>query len=236
MRRDVFVSNNKEFIRIDEWSPTKRDNIILYDGKLIVIPFDKIFNRQNNEALNNFIIKKESYVKKLDHITHYINYFIKYYDDDNELLLSYLKLKFLIDNKSNNIPISTFIKLVYNILLTDSMIEKINKLVEDNYYIDLSPEDTNKKYNETLEFTEEHAKVLMSISMAMKLMVPVMFHYLNSYGLIKERSYIFRFYEGLFDTFGNNIDIYNKLWVSIYAKVNVNYVRNSVIWEQREIN
>jgi len=230
------VSNNKEFIRIDEWSPTKRDNIILYDGKLIVIPFDKIFNRQNNEALNNFIIKKESYVKKLDHITHYINYFIKYYDDDNELLLSYLKLKFLIDNKSNNIPISTFIKLVYNILLTDSMIEKINKLVEDNYYIDLSPEDTNKKYNETLEFTEEHAKVLMSISMAMKLMVPVMFHYLNSYGLIKERSYIFRFYEGLFDTFGNNIDIYNKLWVSIYAKVNVNYVRNSVIWEQREIN
>ena len=116
------------------------------------------------------------------------------------------------------------------------MIAKINKLVEDNYYIDLSSEDTTKKYNETLEFTQDHAKVMMAISVAMKLMVPVMFHYRNSYGLIRDRKYIFRFYEGLFDIFGREIDIYNKLWISIYSKVNVNYVRNSVIWEQREIS
>lgn len=225
----------EKFIRIDEWVPEKSDKKVLYDGKMVVIPFDKIFKRQNNDALNNFIIKKESYVKKLDHLTHYTNYFIKYYDHDNELLLAYLKLKFLIDNKNNNISLSTFIKLVYNILLTDTIIEKINQLVEDNYYIDLSSEDTNKKYNETLEFTQEHAKVMMAISVAMKIMVPVMFHYLNSYGLIKNRTYIFRFYEGLFDIFGQEIDIYNKLWISIYSKVNVNYVRNSVIWEQREI-
>jgi len=225
----------KEFIRIDEWEPSKKDIKITYDGKLVVIPFNKIFDRQNNDALNNFIIKKESYVKKLDHITHYINYFIKYYDKDNELLLSYLKLKFLIDNKDNNIPISTFIKLVYNILLTNTLVSKINDLVEDNYYIDLSSDDTGKKYNETLEFTQKHAKVMMAISMAMKIMVPIMFHYLNSYGLIKDRKYIFRFYEGLFDLFGKEVEIYNKLWISIYSKVNVNYVRNSVIWSQREI-
>jgi len=225
----------KEFIRIDEWEPSKKDIKITYDGKLVVIPFNKIFDRQNNDALNNFIIKKESYVKKLDHITHYINYFIKYYDKDNELLLSYLKFKFLIDNKDNNIPISTFIKLVYNILLTNTLVSKINDLVEDNYYIDLSSDDTGKKYNETLEFTQKHAKVMMAISMAMKIMVPIMFHYLNSYGLIKDRKYIYRFYEGLFDLFGKEVEIYNKLWISIYSKVNVNYVRNSVIWSQREI-
>ena len=46
-----------EFIRIDEWVPTKKDVKITYDGKMVVIPFDKIFNRQNNDALNNFIIK-----------------------------------------------------------------------------------------------------------------------------------------------------------------------------------
>ena len=204
---------------------------------MVVIPFNKIFNRQQNDALNNFIIKKESYVKKLEHITHYINYFIKFYDPDNELIMAYLRIKFLTDNKDNNIPIGTFIKMVYNILLTDTIIEKINRLVEDNYYVDLTSEDTTKKYNETLEFTETHAKVMMAISMAMKIMIPVMFHYLNSYGLIKERKYIFRFYEGLFDIFGKDadVDIYNKLWISIYSKVNVNFVRNSVIWEQREI-
>jgi hypothetical protein len=132
------VLETEEFIRIDEWVPTKKDTKITYDGKLIVVPFDKIFKKQNNDALNNFIIKKESYVKKLEHITHYINYFIKYYDKNNELILAYLKLKFLVDNKDNNIPLGTFIKMVYNILLTDTMIEKINQLVEDNYYIDLT--------------------------------------------------------------------------------------------------
>lgn len=226
----------EEFIRIDEWVPTKKDTKITYDGKLVVVPFNKIFKRQNNDALNNFIIKKESYVKKLEHITHYINYFIKYYDKENELILAYLKLKFLVDNKDNNIPLGTFIKMVYNILLTDTMIEKINQLVEDNYYIDLTSDDTSKKYNETLEFTMKHAKVMMAISMSMKMMVAPMFHYLNSYGLIKDRKYIFRFYEGLFDIFGKEVDIYNKLWISIYSKVNVNFVRNSLIWEQREIS
>ena len=224
----------KKFIRVDDWEPSKNDTKVTYDGKLIVIPFDKIFDKTNVDTLNNFIIKKESYVKKLGEITKYINYFIKYYDPDNELLLAYLKLKFLVDNKKNNISISTYIKLIYNILLSDSIVDKIIKLVEDNYYVDLTS-DTGIKYNETLEFTKEHAKIMMQISMAMKLMVPVMFHYINTYGLIKNRKYIYRFYEGLFDLFGEDIDIYNKLWISIYSKVNVNYIRNKTIWAQREI-
>jgi len=224
----------KKFIKVDEWKPSKNDVKVTYDGKLIVIPFDKIFDKTNVDTLNNFIIKKESYVKKLDEITNYINYFIKFYDPDNELLLAYLKLKFLVDNKKNNISISTYIKLIYNILLSDSIVDKIINMVEDNYYIDLTS-DTGIKYNETLEFTKEHAKIMMQISMAMKLMVPVMFHYMNSYGLIKDRKYIYRFYEGLFDLFGGEIDIYNKLWISIYSKVNVNYIRNKTIWAQREI-
>lgn len=228
------MDKNKEFIRVDEWKENDEDRKILYDGKLIVIPFDKLFKRQDNDVLNNFIIKKESYVKRLDEITKYANYFIKYYDKDNELLMAYLKLKFLIDNKNNSIPIETFIKFVYNILLSDSICKKIIDMVEDNYYIDLSSKD-GVKYNESLEFTTEHAKIMMQISMAMKLMVPVMFHYLNIYGLIKDRSYVFRFYEGLFDIFGGEIDIYNKLFISIHSKVNVNFVRNKVIWDQREI-
>lgn len=226
---------DQKFIRIDEWVPKKSDKKITYDGKLIVIPFDKFFNRDSNTLLNNFIIKKESYINQLEHITHYINYFIKFYDEENELILAYLKLKFLIDNKDRNISLNAFIKILYSIIITDNMIEKINNLVEDNYYIDLSSKDKSKKYNESLEFTEKHAKIMMSISMAMKIIIPPMFHYLNSYGLLKDKEHIFRFYERLFDIFSKEVDIYNKLWLSIMSKVNINYVRNSVIWEQREI-
>lgn len=224
----------KKVILVDKWKPTKADKKVLYDGKLIIIPFDKIFERENLSTLNTFIIKKESYVNKFPELTHYINYFIKYYDKDNELLMAYLKLKFLIDNKKNHISLSAYIKSVYTILLTDTMQEKIKQMVEDNYYIDLSSK-TDIKYNESLEFTVDHAKVMMQISMSMKLMMPVLFHYLNTYNLMKERKYIFRFYEGLFDMYGDDIDIYNKLWISCWSKVNVNYIRNKVIWEQREV-
>lgn len=225
---------SKKFIRVDEWRPSKADLKVQYSGKLIVIPFDKLFDKQDNDTLNNFIIKKESYAKRLDDITHYINYFIKFYDTDNELLMAYLKLKYLIDNKEQNLSINLFIKLLYNILLSDTMVKKIINMVEDNYYVDLSA-NTGIKYNESLEFTNEHAKIMMQISVSMKLMVPVVFHYLNAKDLLRERHYLFRCYEGLFDLYGDNVDIYNKLWLSIFSKVNVNQIRNRLIWEQREI-
>lgn len=225
--------NKKSFIRVDDWEPAKEDMKVSYDGKLMVIEFDKLFNKQDEDVLNTFIIKKESYVKRLPDLCHYINYFIKFYDNDNELLLAYLKLKYMLDNKRNKISLEACIKMIYDFLLTPSIVSKIKQMTEDNYYIDLSSND-GIKYNETLEFNAEHAKVLMNISISMKIMVPVMFHYLNIYNMIKVRSHIFRFYEGLFDLYGDEIDIYNKLFISIHSKVNVNYVRNKVIWAQRE--
>lgn len=224
----------KKFIRVDDWKPKKSQSIVKYDGKMIVVPFDELFNRPTIDTLNNFIIKKESYVKKLPEITHYINYFLEYYDTDKELIMAYLKLKFLIDNKDNHISLASAIKMIYDILLTESIQDKVKKLVEDNYYIDLSS-DNGIKYNESLEFTTEHAKVMMQISMSMKLMIPVMFHYLNSNNMIKIKRLLYRFYEGLFDMYGDEIEIYNKLWVSVFSKINVNFIRNKTIWNQREI-
>lgn len=222
-----------KFIRVDEWKPKKEDNIVKHDGNLIVMPFDKIFNKPNIVTLNNFTIKKISYVSKLNIIVHYINYFIKFYDTDGELLMIYLKLKFIIDNKKNNIKIAKFIKTLYNILFTDTMLEKISRFVEDNYYIDLSS-DKDKKYDESLEFTVDHAKVMMKISTSMKLMIPIVFQYLNTYNLLKVPKSIFRFYEPLFDMFDDNIDIYNKLYIIAWSKVNVNHIHHKKIWDQRE--
>ena len=118
-----------KFIRVDEWTPKSADKVIYHDGKLVIVPFDKIFHRPESNAINNFIIKKESYVKRLPEFMQYINYFIKFYDENNELIMAYLKLKSLTDNKNINTSIGVFIKYVYNILLSDTMIEKIHKMM-----------------------------------------------------------------------------------------------------------
>jgi hypothetical protein len=226
------------FVRVDEWNPLKTDEIVKHDGKLIIIPFDKIFN--TSDILNTFVIKKDSYVKRLADneqgkgIIHYINYFIKFYDLNKELLVSYVKLKYLIDDKKKNIKLNSFIKSLYSILFTTTMIDKIHQMVEDNYYVNLEVR-SDKKYAESLEFTNEHAKIMMKISMSMKLMLPIVFHYLNSNNMNKESNYLFQIYEDLFDLFSEDIDIYNKLWISTSAKVNLSANQHKTIWEQLEV-
>lgn len=228
-----------EFIRVDEWKPLESDKIVRFDGKIVVIPFDEIYQRDSASLLNKFIIKKESYSKKLNKITHYINYFIKFYDTDMELIHSYFKLKFQIDESVNKrLKKKSFIKAIYTILFGSfsTLRDKIERMVEDNYHIDVSKKDPNntKKYPEALEFTNEHAKVMMKISVSMNIMVPVVFHYINMHNADKE---LMPFYDNLFSMFGTDegINIYNKLWNSIRIKVSTNHSNNKVIWEQREI-
>lgn len=238
-----------KFIPVDTWHMKPEDSIIKYDGRLVIFPFDKVFNNPKLEILNTFMILKESYVNQLPSITHYINYFIKFYDEDNELSMAYLKLKSIVDNKENHISLHAYISILYNVLFSESMQKKIIQLTEDNYYIDISSND-GKQYNESLEFTEKHAKVLMCISMSMKLMIPPMFHYINKIREQRQKAktkskkhvkafsykdYMPRFYEELFDMYGKDVDIYNKLWISTWARLNVHHSANKVIWEQRAI-
>jgi len=228
-----------EFIRVDEWQPEPADIKITYDGKIVIIPFHELFGR-DIDAVNNFFIKKESYSKKLPEITHYINYFIKYYDPENELLFAYLKLKFFVDKKQlegkkNGVKRNAFIKIMHSIMFSKSMVAKIDRMVEDNYYIDVTSNDSEKKYAESLKFTNDHARVMMKISVSMKLMVPIMFHYINTYLVSKTDSVdIYPFYEKLFDIYGSEILIYNKLWHSVNVKVSMHYAKNKVLWQQRE--
>lgn len=251
--------SKKKIPRVDEWMPTSEDSLIKYDGKLIIAPFDKIFNKPAVSILNTFNIIKNSYVAKLDMITNYINYFIKYYDEDNELLVAYLKLKAFADNKGYAVAtrrdsldggLSRYIQYVYHILMSESIQNKINKMVEDNYYLDIESKD-DKQYSVALEFTTHHAEILMRISIAMKLMIPPMFHYINKMkvGLDRMRTktndqqyqftykdYIFRFYQGLFEVFSDDdVDIYNKLWLSCCSRINVHHNSNKLTWEQRVI-
>ena len=65
-----------------------------------------------------------------------------------------------------------------------------------------------KKHLESLEFTNQHIKILLRISFGMKLMSPLLFHYLaiNIYKIEKDDDVIFRFYHKLFTIFGYGND------------------------------
>lgn len=201
--------------RINTWKPKKKEIFLEKDGKLMICHFDKIFTPANRvEPYKRFNIGKESYINQLDKITQYINFFINNYDKENELLMAYLKVKFALDKKhlfhADNMQ--AYIDFLYAVLFTNTMIDKIIAMVEENYLDDIeSTSDDRKKYLknekkhlESLEFTNQHIKILLAISFGMKIMSPVLLHYtqMNGIKLSKDNDIIYQFYKRLFDLFG----------------------------------
>lgn len=215
-------SKTPEKSKIVTWKPKLEDQLTMYDGKIFYIRFEEIFKPAKVSVYDKFFIRKSSYEKQLDVITSYINYFCKWHDPEHEMMTNYLKIKFAIDKQklfTEDNP-EQLIDLIYEVFFTDSIIAKINKLVDDNYLDDIESSDDSKKYArkekkhlESLEFTNQHIKILLRISFGMKCIAPIMLHYVfvNKIKLERDSDLIYNFYRRLFDIFTDpGINIYNK--------------------------
>ena len=225
--------------RFIEWKPDKKDLICERDGKLIVCHFEKVFGHDEKLSIyDRFLIGRDSYVKQLDQILRYINFLMSEYDYDNELVTAYLKIKFAVDKENAFGPedLLAYKSFLYNILFTNSMVEKINTMVEENYLddIEVTADDKkyskeNKKYLESLEFTNNHIQILLKISIAIKIMVPVLFHYIQKNKLkSNEEDFLYTFYDNLFDLFGFSTEwtLYDSNNKIINANISNGYVKN----------
>ena len=209
------TDRSKRTSKINTWKPKDYQMIVEKDGKLFVCHFDRLFGHSEKLSVyNRFLIGKESYINQLDTITAYTNFFINNYDFDNELAMAYLKIKFALDKQKtyNQDNMNSYIDFIYEVMFTDTMVKKIIQMTEENYLDDIetSTDDkkkylkNEKKHLESLEFTNQHIKILLEISFSMKIMSPALFHYiqLNNIKIEKDSDIIFKFYQKLFDLFG----------------------------------
>lgn len=233
----------KRTSKINTWRPGPKTTIVERDGKIFVVNFDKVFNSMKDtkgknggnlnklKKYNRFVINKTSYENQLDIITRYTNFFIHFYDPEQELVTAYLRLAMAMDPEvSHNMfgpnDMHAFIDFLYQTMFTKTMVQKIKQMVEDNYLDDIeNNSDEKKKYYkinekkhlESLEFTNQHIKILLAISFGMKILCPVMFHFCASNGIKIDKTnlVIFTFYEPLFDLFNEDCNMYNKLYVYV---------------------
>lgn len=233
------------FIPVDEWN---EDEVVIYaSGKIMVIPFDQFIENapkgeffvNKNSCANRLVeyLSKDERKKPIEEqakpdkgICHYLNYFLKFYDKEHELIYAYFRLCYLINNKKMKMSEKKFIHIIHETLFTPTMINKITQMVEDNYIVDV--ETSEEKYEQA--FTNEHTKALLRISIAMKIMIGPMFHYIFSNGLSKKELIVYRFYKPLFTSLSHNSDIYNKLWLTISKRVEKSRKPNYRIWELYE--
>lgn len=235
---------------LSKWKPKEKEILATYDGGIFIIRFENIFNdiEHKVEKYDRFLIKKPSYEKQLPEITKYINYFLNFFDTDHELIMAYLKLKYEIDfnQRFTEETVDELISLIYELMFTPTIIDKIVRMVDANYFADIEASDESKKYSkqnkiyyESLEFTNKHIILLLRISFGMKCICPVLFHFvhLQKIKLEKTGDFIYKFYRRLFDIFCANegVDMYNKLFVYVKAKVLESKSHNSMIYDQRDI-
>ena len=236
-----------------KWKGKESDNIITYDGGIFIMKFENIFNDDKGviQKYDRFLIKKASYEKQLPEITKYLNYFLKFFDTDNEMVTAYLKIKYEIDyhQRYDENNVQELISLIYELIFTPSIVDKINRMVDANYFADIESSEESKKYTkqnkvyyESLEFTNQHIKLLLRISFGMKCICPILFHFIHLRKIKIDKNgsnadLIYRFYKDLFTIFceGEGVNMYNKLFVYVKAKVLESKSHNSMIFDQRDI-
>ena len=231
------------------FKPRKEDVFADSDGKLLVMHFDTFMGNPRFGAYNKFAVKKSSYEKKLELMCQYINFFTTFYDTDREFITGYLKVKYELDNlkKFDETCPNAFLDFLYEVLITPKFVARITRMVNDCYIDDIEDngepgktkyvKNVEVKHLESLEFTNQHVKILLKISHTMKLISPLIFQYayLNNIKLDRHNDLIYNAYKPLFDIMTEDCNIYNKIVVYTRAKVLESKAHNPSMYDQREI-
>lgn len=226
-----------------------------FSTKRVQFEFSRMFQGYNvnlNEAGVNPVIERLSYasISKISFLNNleaaplrYINYFIEYFDPDDELMLAYFNLMFqiMLDDKDVELDPRSFIEAIYAAFTTDSMIHKIYQMVEYNVDASLIKK-SDRKFDESIQLTIEHLKAIMGVSILHKFAIPLVSHYYKTRTRLLEEAgmsdkdlyyYTFTNFIPVFDKV-YDIDLYNKLYHTSTTRITKTTNPESQMWIRRE--
>lgn len=185
-------------------------------------------------------VEKRSFINKLNNTLRYINYFIEYFDYDDELMNAYLNMMMQIGSKNIDLDPETFIQSLYAYFSTDSMLQKISNMVEYNTDETLIKK-TDRSYDESIQLTIDHLKAIMGVSCIHKFIIPIVGHYycMKSSYLKKSRitdkdMYLMAFgsFMSAFDEY-YNVVLYEKLYCTAGTRIKKTMNTESTMWKRR---
>lgn len=222
--------------------------------KTMIIKFDKDLDHIDNEnisALNEWKVTKISYSSYLPRMCEELNFFETMYDEEGELITSLFRIKYLIDVDNISYTMANFAAfkdLVYKTIFTNSMKEKIIRMIEENYVDDIEAENMKNMQNpdmlsimqrkkKSLEFLNVHVKAMLQISFGIKILSFIINHFavMRNINIQKNIDIFYDFYIDMFNVFEFDFNIYNKIYAYVENKVNSSYNFNKSIFEQQEI-
>lgn len=221
----------------DEWKPNQEDIYFTNVKDVIMAPVSKYYHLEDTGTrIDYFWIKpKKSYNSDLlrDHCCDYLNYFEKYFDNEKEYYTNLCLLKFYIDCYPQNYGYNNFICDICRYIIQPSLIDKVSRMVEYNYSLELSYKSAN---NPQLQYTDEHAKTLLKISLLMNMCIPVITHFAYMRKISDIDDYLLDIYDKiLYAPQFASVDIASKLYETSISNVNRNAKNNAIIWQKQDI-
>ena len=224
----------------DEWEISQEDFIFTSAKDIIVAPVSKIFKLSEEDTLNStinyFWIKpKKSYNSDLlrSHTCLYLNYLEKFYDPEKEYFTNLSYIKFMVDYYGNNYNVNNLFNDLLRYILQPSIFTKVRQMVDRNYSLSLSYKSAN---NPQLQYTNDHAKALMEISILMNLCIPIICHFAYRRKISDIDEYLLDVYDYiLYAPQFSNVDIISKLYETSISNVNRNAKNNATIWLKQDI-
>ena len=226
-----------------------------FNTKRVQFEFSRMFRGYSdnlNEAGVNPVIERLSYasISKISFLNNleatplrYINYFIEYFDPDDELMHAYFNIMFqiMLEDKDVELDPKSFIEAIYAAFTTDSMVEKIHQMVEYNTDESLVKK-SDRVYDESIQLTVEHLKAIMGVSILHKFAIPLVSHYYNTRTRLLEEAgmtdkdlyyYTFTVFIPVFDRI-YDIDLYNKLYHTSTTRITKTTNQEAQMWIRRE--
>lgn len=185
-------------------------------------------------------ITKKSFINNLNLTIRYINYFITYFDDDDELMQAYFKFMLQLHLDKVEMPLESFIDAIYSILATPSMVKKVIRMVEYNTDETLVKKSDNK-FDESIQLTADHLKAIMGTSCFNRFVIPIVSHYytirrkeVEAAGLTDKELYfqVFQTFMPLFDEH-YKIRLYEKLYHTATTRISKTETSEAPMWKRR---
>ncbi len=225
MIHGVYYGDNriKPPVPVDQWVPEREDIIFQSCKGSLILPVAQYYGVEN-ENLNIFsLTPKRCYNGNImrEHLPKYLNYFLKYYDQDKELLLAYFNMKYVLDYHGDMYEKEQFILDIKRLILSPSILNKAYVMNEDNYSLDLDEKNYRNDKNPALQYGDKHAKTLMWMSLLMNMVIPLSTHYILIKNIQEIDEFLLEVFEAIMDL--TDIDIISKL----YETSNSNITRNA---------
>ena len=186
-------------------------------------------------------ISKQSFINNINLSIRYINYFIEYFDDDNELMTAYFQIMFILHYKNSKITVEDFVDYVIAFFSTDSMFEKVIRMVEYNTDESLVKK-TERTYDESIQLTIEHLKAIMGVSCFHRFVIPVVSHFYTMRGKgllgpgLSDKDLYFNIFTAFIPKFDDfyGINLYSKIYHTATTRISKTENQQRKMWNRRE--